>query len=97
MSRTYVKFPVETFSQDPDEEAFAVCEYLDGEPSRQVTVAGDRWVTSLEDEDPVIGPTLADQPLSTDWDLEEDEAEEVIPEYFESLWQEALRRGQARS
>lgn len=97
-TRTYVKFPVETLSLDPSEgEGFAACEYIDNEPIRQVTVVGHRWVTSLDESDPVNGGTLADQPLCPEWDLEDEETVEVDADYFERLWKEALRRRQVGS
>jgi hypothetical protein len=93
----YLRFPIETLAPVHD-EAFAVTEYMHGEPRRQVSVAGERWVTSLEDEDPVIGPTLAEGELPDNWELDLGEGlEEVDAVYFEELWTEALRRRQGRS
>jgi hypothetical protein len=39
MSTVYVRFEIEPFSAD---DGFAVCEFVDGEPVRQVTVVGGR-------------------------------------------------------
>jgi len=91
----YLRFSIETFAPVHD-EAFAVTEYVDGEPRRQVSVAGERWVTSLEEEDPVIGPTLAEGELPDNWELDLGEHLEVVDAaYFEELWTEALRRRDA--
>ncbi|WP_112261375.1 hypothetical protein [Lentzea terrae] len=89
MSTVYVRFEIESFSAD---DGFAVCEFVDGEPVRQVTVVGDRMVTSLEEEDPDFGMTLTDQPLEPDWRDDDQGYEEVDRDYFERMWAEAVAR-----
>lgn len=89
MSTVYVRFEIEPFSAN---DGFALCEFVDGEPVRQVTVVGDRMVTSLEEEDPEFGMTLTDLPLEADWREDEEAYEEVDGEYFERMWAAAITR-----
>ncbi|MBC6448238.1 hypothetical protein [Actinokineospora xionganensis] len=69
---------------------YAVCEFVDGLPTRQVTVVGDRLVTSLDgEEDPDTGPTLTELALDDGWRTEEPELVEIEAAEFERLWERA--------
>ncbi|MEV1130274.1 hypothetical protein [Agromyces sp. NPDC049794] len=92
MDTIYVRFEIEPFSSVP--VGYAVCEFVDGLPTRQVSVVGDRLISSLSgEEDPEIGPTLTESALEEDWRIEEPELEEVDKEFFEGLWEQANRVG----
>lgn len=90
METVYVRFDIEPMSSA---DGYAVCEFVDGLPTRQVTVVGDRLVSSLDaEEDPEIGPTLTELALDADWRTEEPELAEVGAAEFEELWERATRR-----
>lgn len=86
MERVFVKFDIEPLSAA---DGYAVCEFVDGVPVRQVSVVGDRLVSSLTDSDPDVGPTLTELPLDADWRDEEPELQEVDADFFEQLWKRA--------
>lgn len=86
----YVRFDIEPMSSAT---GYAVCEFVDGLPTRQVTVVGDRLISSLDgEEDPEIGPTLTESALDDDWRTEEPELVEVGAAEFEELWDRSTRR-----
>ncbi|SDH53435.1 hypothetical protein SAMN05192558_111207 [Actinokineospora alba] len=90
MGTVYVRFDIEPMSAA---EGYAVCEFVDGLPTRQVTVVGDRLVSSLDaEEDPEFGPTLTESALDEDWRTEEPELTEVGAGEFEELWERATAR-----
>jgi hypothetical protein len=86
MERVFVKFDIEPMSTT---DGYAVCEFVDGVPIRQVSVVGDRLVSSLVDSDPEIGPTLTELAIDADWRTEEPELQEIDADYFERLWEKA--------
>jgi hypothetical protein len=86
MERVFVKFDIEPMSTA---DGYAVCEFVDGLPVRQVSIVGDRIISSLVDSDPEVGATLTELALDADWRAEEPELQEVDADYFERLWGKA--------
>lgn len=86
MDRVYVKFDLEPLSPN---DGYAVTEFVGGLPIRQVSVVGDRLVSSMQDSDPEVGGTLTELALDDDWRETEPELHEVDREYFERLWTRA--------
>jgi hypothetical protein len=66
----------------------AYFEFDGKDPTRQVEVYGELWLSLLEDYYPGIGPGLGDQPLS---ELNLGTEHEISKEEFEEVWQEALK------
>lgn len=56
---------------------------------RQVSHVDGRWLSSLDDHDPEVGPLLTDQPLHIG---EDDEFEEISVADFDAVWAAALRQ-----
>jgi hypothetical protein len=54
----------------------------------------DRWLCSLDDYHPGVGPSLCDQPLSS---FPPDVPEEISPEEFEQAWKVAVQYRQEHS
>ena len=91
--RVYLKGPVE--SLDPyGPDGYQVTEFVDKEPTRQISVFGEQWISSLDEYHPLAGMTLGDQPLPPDWrpEDEDDDVEFLSQEEFEEYWAEAMRR-----
>lgn len=85
--KVYVRFDIEPLSHN---EGYAVCEFVDQVPNRQVTVVGGRFITSLVPEDAEVGPTLTELALDENWREEEPELVEIEAHVFERIWRQAL-------
>jgi hypothetical protein len=92
--RVYLKGPAESLAPVHDEAGVQVTEFVEGWPTRQISIFGKEWITSLDDHHPLVGMTLGDQPLPEGWrpEDEDEETEFLTQEEFEQLWEEALRR-----
>lgn len=82
--RSYFRTTTETWHGDVADVWFE----FDGlTPVRQVTRVGERWLCSLDDSDPDVGPLLTDQLLQPGEFLDEEEAS---ADDFEEVWERAV-------
>ena len=88
--RTYYRSTTETWHGN---EADVWYEFDGQTPVRQVTRVGERWLSSLDDNDPDVGPLLTDQPLQPG-EFEADE--ESSAEEFEQAWAKAVAAREGR-
>lgn len=87
--RSYYRSTTETWQGS---EADVWFEFEEETPVRQVTRVGERWLSSLDDHDPDVGPLLTDQPLQPG---EFGDEEKASAEEFEQVWAKAVAaRGQ---
>jgi hypothetical protein len=83
--RSYYRSTLETWEGNVGEAWYE----FDGlRPVRQVTQVGERWLSSLDDHDPDVGPLLTDQLLQPG---EFSDDEEIKADDFERAWAKAMK------
>jgi hypothetical protein len=53
--RVYLKGPADSLAAVHDEAGVQVTEFVDGWPTRQISIFGKEWITSLDDHHPLSG------------------------------------------